>query len=68
MTVAIAYPAWWRVPLGVLLAGLGERVGDCRGAVVLQSGVLLGFLFFWEVNYVFIKGIVCYYCMLQSML
>ena len=42
MTVVNAQPTWWRVPLGGPLAGLGEGVGDCRGAVVLQSGVLFG--------------------------
>ena len=42
MSVVNAQPAWWRVPLGVPLAGRGEGVGDCRGAVVLQSGVPFG--------------------------
>ena len=35
-------PPWRRLPLGVPLAGLGEGVGDCRGAVITQSGVLFG--------------------------
>ena len=42
MTVVVAHPAWRRVPLGVSPTGLGEGVGDCRGAVVTQSGVLFG--------------------------
>ena len=42
MTVANAQPAWWRVPLGSRLLDWGEGVGDCRGAVVLRSGVPFG--------------------------
>ena len=43
-----------------LLGGLGEGVGDCRGAVVLESGVLFGSpRVFLEggVNYVLFYGI-----------
>ena len=43
MTVVTPQPTWWRVPLGGPLAGLGEGVGDFRGAVVRGSlGVFFG--------------------------